>query len=152
GIIVAVAVVRLLRRTAVYRLARAIAVAAFASHFLIVILGFAFLLSAGNLRKGTDLGTAPTRSSFAVAPPVAMLAFTGLETVANLAAETREPGRTLPRSLFVGIGLTVVVSFAIGLVGLSAYPAHPTATGTWVSDLGTRWLNAPLVGIVVALH
>ena len=33
-----------------------------------------------------------------------MLAYTGLETVANLAAETREPGRTLPRSLFVGIG------------------------------------------------
>ena len=46
-----------------------------------------------------------------------MLAYTGLETVANLAAEAREPGRTLPRSLFVGIGAAVVVSFLIAMVG-----------------------------------
>ena len=62
------------------------------------------LFSLDNLAKGTDLGTAPTWSAIAFALPAAMLAFTGLETVANLAAETREPGRTLPRSLFVGIG------------------------------------------------
>ena len=52
-----------------------------------------------------------------------MLAYTGLETVANLAAETREPGRTLPRSLFAGIGLVVAVSVAIGVVGISVFPA-----------------------------
>ena len=33
-----------------------------------------------------------------------MLAYTGLETVANLAEETREPGVTLPRTLFAAIG------------------------------------------------
>ena len=73
-----------------------------------------------------------------------MLAYTGLETVANLAAETREPGRTLPRSLFVGIGAAVVVSFLIALVALSAYPADPE------TQLGTRWLRAPLVGVADA--
>ena len=36
-----------------------------------------------------------------------MLAYTGLETVANLAQEAREPGKTLPRSLFVGLGAAV---------------------------------------------
>ena len=53
-----------------------------------------------------------------------MLAFTGLETVANLAAETREPGKTLPRSLFVGIGARGRSSRSlIGLVAISApYP------------------------------
>ena len=39
-----------------------------------------------------------------------MLAYTGLETVANLAEEAREPGRTLPRSLFSAIGLVVVLT------------------------------------------
>ena len=34
--------------------------------------------------------------------------YTGLETVANLAQEAREPGKTLPRSLFVGLGAVVV--------------------------------------------
>ncbi len=53
------------------------------------------------------------------------------------------PGRTLPRSLFVGIGLVVAVSVAIGLVGISAFPG---GTG-----LGTEWLRAPLMGITAAL-
>ncbi len=153
GIIAGVAGIRLLRRTAVYRLGRAIAAAALVSHVLIILFGFAFLLSTENLSKGLDLGTAPTWGSFAFALPVAMLAYTGLETVANLASEAREPGRTLPRGLFVGIGAVVLVSFLIALVGLSAYPAHvdPSGPGGYASSLGTTWLNAPLVGIVVAL-
>jgi APA family basic amino acid/polyamine antiporter len=81
-----------------------------------------------------------------------MLAYTGLETVANLAAETREPGRTLPRSLFVGIGAAVAVSFLISLVALSAYPVHPDphGPGGYASDLGTVWVRAPLVGLAAA--
>ena len=45
----------------------------------------------GQSGKGTDLGTL-TWSAIAFALPAAMLAFTGLGRVANLAAETREPG------------------------------------------------------------
>ena len=69
----------------------------FVGLLLLIVLGMPLLFSADNLSKGTDLGTAPTWGSIAFAIPVAMLAYTGLETVANLAAETREPGRTLPR-------------------------------------------------------
>ena len=110
------------------------------------------LFSLDNLAKGTDLGTAPTWSAIAFALPAAMLAFTGLETVANLAAETREPGRTLPRSLFVGIGAAVAISFLIAIVAISAYPAHPDPDGPggYASDLGTVWLHAPLVGLAAA--
>ena len=77
-----------------------------------------------------------------------MLAYTGLETVANLAAETREPGKTLPRSLFAGLG---AVGRGLRLdrrsVGLSAYPARERRRPRSATD----WLRAPLVGIVVAL-
>src|SRR4051812_30955437 len=76
-----------------------------------------------------------------------MLAYTGLETVANLAEETRVPGRDLPRSLFSGIGLVVVIYVAIALVALSAFPAKNGTT-----ELGTTWLKSPLLGIVDALH
>src|SRR5207247_8152690 len=108
--------------------------------------------SGDHLGKGLDLGTAPTWSAIAFAIPVAMLAYTGLETVANLAAETREPGKNLPRSLFVGIGAAVALSFLIALVALSAYPAPPDphGPGGWASDLGTVWLRAPLVGLAAA--
>ena len=109
-------------------------------------------VSAQGLGEGIDIGVAPTWSALAFALPVAMLAYTGLETVANLAAETREPGRTLPRSLFAGIGVTVLVSFGIAIVGLSAFPPHPDSSGPggYASDLGTGWLRAPLVGIADA--
>ncbi|HEY7707537.1 MAG TPA: universal stress protein [Gaiellaceae bacterium] len=143
AVVLGIAALRLLRRTSLYRTAILIAAIALASHLLLVVLGFAFLFSAGALTEG-DIGTAPTWQDLAFALPLAMLAYTGLETVANLAAETREPGRTLPRSLFAGIGLVVAVSFAIALVAVSAYPGGV--------GLGTEWLRAPLMAIPAALE
>ena len=140
GVICVMAAVRFVRRPSLYRLAIVIAGITFVGLLLLIVLGMPLLFSVDNLSKGTDLGRRLTWSAIAFAIPVAMLAYTGLETVANLAAETREPGRTLPRSLFVGIGAAVVVSFLIALVALSAYPADPE------TQLGTRWLRAPLVG------
>src|SRR6266581_4633617 len=82
----------------------------------------------------------------ALALPLAMLAYTGLETVANLSEEVRRPGRDLPRSLFGAIGLVVLLYAAIAVVGLSAFPA---AHGT---PLGSTWAKAPLMGIVARLR
>src|SRR5207247_8621027 len=115
----------------------------------LVVLGCQRRLSRAGFASGLDLGTAPTWKSLLFSLSLGMLAFTGLETVANLAAEVREPGKALPRSLFAGIGAVVLVSFAIAAVGLSAYPAHPDPAGPdgWATDLGTTWVRAPLVGL-----
>jgi APA family basic amino acid/polyamine antiporter len=152
AVILVMAAIRFVRRPSLYRLAIAVAVITFAGQLLLIALGLPLLFSTEALSQGTDLGTAPTWEAIAFALPAAMLAYTGLETVANLAADTREPGRTLPRSLFVGIGAAVGISFLIGLVALSAYPAHPDPDGPggWASDLGTVWLRAPLVGVAAA--
>jgi basic amino acid/polyamine antiporter, APA family len=148
-VILGVAGIRLVRRARMYTAAIFIAILAFLSHLLLIGLGFAFLLSAEGFGKGIDLGTAPTWHALVFSLSLAMLAFTGLETVANLAAETREPGKALPRSLFAGIGVVVLVSFAIAAIGLSAYPPHPDPAGPdgWATDLGTTWIRAPLMGI-----
>jgi APA family basic amino acid/polyamine antiporter len=152
AVIVAVAGVRLVRRPGLYGLGIIVAGASLVTLLLLVVLGLPLLFSVDGLSQGTDLGTAPTWSSMAFAIPLALLAFTGLETVANLAAETREPGRTLPRSLFAGIGGAVIVTVLVSLVALSAYPAHPDPSGPggYASDLGTDWLRAPLVGLAMA--
>ena len=112
-----------------------------------MILGLALLFSPDLLTQGTSLGSAPSWSDLAFALPLAMLAYTGLETVANLAEETREPGRTLPRSLFSAIGLVVVLTALIAVVGLSAFPVENGQTA-----LAEEWLKAPLAGIVEALQ
>jgi APA family basic amino acid/polyamine antiporter len=152
AVIAAVAAVRLVHRPGLYGAALIVAATALAAFLVLVVLGLPLLFSTESLGEGTDLGTAPTWSAIAFALPLAMLAFTGLETIANLAAETREPGRTLPRSLFAGIGAAVVTSVIVALVALSAFPGHPDPDGPggYASDLGTEWLHAPLVGVATA--
>jgi basic amino acid/polyamine antiporter, APA family len=139
AVILTVAAVRLVRRPKLYTLAVAIAVVALGAHLVLVVLGLPHL-SFEALDRGTESGVGPSWENIAFALPLAMLAYTGLETVANLAAETREPGRTLPRSLFAGIGAVVVMSVAVAAVGVSAVP-----------DLGTTWRLAPLAGIADAV-
>ena len=139
--------IRLVRRSQLHAGGLAVAGLDLATQLLLVILGLALLFSPDLLTQGTSLGTAPSWSDLAFALPLAMLAYTGLETVANLAEETREPGRTLPRSLFSAIGLVVVLTVLIAVVGLSAFPAENGETA-----LGGEWLRAPLAGIVDALQ
>jgi APA family basic amino acid/polyamine antiporter len=146
GTIAAIAAVRLVHRTRLHRWALIVALVDLATQLLLVFLGFALLFSPDALTRGTSLGHSPSWHSIAFALPLAMLAYTGLETIANLAEETRRPGRDLPRSLFGSIGLVVVLYIAIAIVGLSAFPPeHGTL-------LGSNWLRSPLVGIVVQLR
>ena len=145
-VIAAIAVVRLIHRTRLHRWAIVVALVDLATQLLIVVLGFALLFSPDALTAGTSLGSSPSWHSIAFALPLAMLAYTGLETVANLAEETRRPGRDLPRSLFGAIGLVVVLYVAIAIVALSAFPArHGTL-------LGSNWLRAPLVGVAAEIR
>ena len=146
GVIVAIAAFRLLRNRRLFRFAVVIALVDLATQLLLVILGVALLFSPHALNQGTSLGTNPSWHAIAFALPLAMLAYTGLETVANLSEEVRRPGRDLPRSVFSAIGLVVVLYAAIAAVGVSAFPANP---GT---QLGSTWAKAPLMGIVARLR
>jgi basic amino acid/polyamine antiporter, APA family len=140
-VIAGIGLVRLIHRTRLHSWALAVALVDLVTQVLLVVLGMAVLFSPDALTAGTSLGETPAWHDIAFAIPLAMLAYTGLETVANLAEETRRPGRDLPRSLFGAIGLVVVLYVAIAVVGLSAFPAeHGTL-------LGSNWLRAPLVGI-----
>jgi len=146
AVIAGIAVFRLLRNRRIFRFALVIALVDLATQVLLVVLGLALLFSPHALAQGTSLGTNPTWHSILFALPLAMLAYTGLETVANLSEEVRRPGRDLPRSFFTAIGLVVVLYAAIAVVGLSAFPAkHGT-------QLGSTWARAPLMGIVAQLR
>ena len=145
-VIAGIAAYRLLRNRRLFRFALVIALVDLVTQLLLVVLGFALLFSPDALTKGTSLGTNPSWHSIVFALPLAMLAYTGLETVANLSEEVRRPGRDLPRSLFSAIGLVVLLYAAIAVVALSAFPAE---NGT---ALGGTWVKAPLMGIVARLR
>jgi len=147
GLIVTIVGFRLVRRTQIHTAALVLALLDISVQLLVVALGFAVVFSPDVLTSGFDFATGQGWHDLAFALPLAMLAYTGLETVANLAEETREPGRVLPRSLFSSIGLVVIVTVLIAVVGLSAFPAEDGST-----DLADDWLQAPIVGIVTAFE
>jgi APA family basic amino acid/polyamine antiporter len=143
-IVLVITLLRLVRRPGLYRIAVVVAVVAFFTQLLLIALGFGLLFSFHDLGRAAHPGVAPSWHNLAYALPVAMLAYTGLETVANLAQEAREPGKAIPRSLFGGLGAAVLMSVVIGIVGIAAFPGG--------AQLGHEWLRAPLVGIVEAFE
>ena len=104
------------------------------------MLALALLLSPGDISGGPF----PSAHSLLFALALATLAYTGLETVGNFAAEAREPGTALPKSMFYGLLAAVVTTTLAGIAWLAALPAG--------SLLGEEWVQAPLLGIVDALH
>jgi APA family basic amino acid/polyamine antiporter len=144
-VIAIVAAVRLVRRPSLYGVGIIVPALDLLTQLLLVVLGFMFLFSPHALTQGTHLGTHPTWSAIAFALPLAMLAFTGLETVANLAEEARRPGVDLPRSVFGAIATVVTIYVAIALVAVSAFPGPKT-------ELGTTWIRAPLLGVADRLN
>ncbi len=144
-VIAGIVSVRLTRHSRIHTAALVLAVLDIAVQLLVVVIGFAVVFSPDVLTSGFDFATGQGWHELLFALPLAMLAYTGLETAANLAEETREPGRTLPRSLFSSIGLVVVITVLIAVVGVSAFPSEDGSTG-----LADEWLRAPIVGIVTA--
>jgi APA family basic amino acid/polyamine antiporter len=146
--IVAIGIVRLVRRARLLRQAIVVALLDLVVQSMIVVLGLALVFSPETLADG--LALAPGQEwldDLLFAVPLGFLAYTGLETVSNLAEEVREPGRTLPRSLFSAIGLVVLLTVLVAVVGVTAFPASDGTTA-----LGDEWLEAPLVGIVTAFE
>src|SRR5262245_22638654 len=100
GIIVIVVLV-VLNTVGVQEAARVsitLAIVDFVTQVFLVILGFVLVLSPDVLTSSVHWGVAPTWSNLAIAIPVAMLAYTGVETVSNLAEEARDPTRSVPQA------------------------------------------------------
>ena len=134
------------------KLSISLAVVDFATQVLLVIVGFALVLSPQTLVDNIHWGVAPTWSNLAIAIPVAMLAYTGVETVSNLAEEARDPVRTVPNSYKLVAGAVFAIYFTLPLVALSALPVQEidgkltTLLALPPEDGG--YANDPVLGVV----
>src|SRR5260370_33560725 len=107
----------------------------FATQLLLVGLGFVLIFSPHIISHNIHFGVAPTWSNFALAVPVAMIAYTGIETVSNLAEEARDPVRSVPRAIsWVAIAVFAIY-FTLPWVALSAMPVVKEG-GKFVTRLG----------------
>src|SRR5213593_610103 len=134
-----------------------LAVLDFATQLVLVALGFVLIFSPHILSANIHWGVAPTWSSFALAIPVAMIAYTGIETVSNLAEEARDPLRSIPRAIsWVAIAVFAIY-FTLPWIALSAMPVVKEGTH-FVTQLGQDpphgFKNDPVLGLVenLGLH
>jgi basic amino acid/polyamine antiporter, APA family len=129
----------------------------FATQLILVGLGFFLIFSPHILSTNIHFGTAPTWSSFALAIPVAMIAYTGIETVSNLAEEARDPLRSIPKAIsWVAIAVFAIY-FTLPWIALSAMPVVKQGSH-YVTQLGENpphgFKNDPVLGLVenLGLH
>jgi len=125
-----------------------LAMADLATQVVLVGIGLVLVLSPEVLVDNIHLGVAPSWSDFALGIAVGMIAYTGIETISNMAEEAKDAATTIPRS----VGFTVVAVLGLYLlipvVALSAMPVTVDAAGQYSTALGTEFANDPILGIV----
>src|ERR687887_1056270 len=136
-----------------------LAVIDFATQLLLVVIGFALIFHPHVVFSANlHWGVAPTWRHFLLAIPIAMIAYTGIETVSNLAEEARDPPRDIPRSISWVAGAVFAIYFTLPLIALSALPVEQV-NGDYQTKLGLSpdeggFANDPVLGLVehLGLH
>jgi APA family basic amino acid/polyamine antiporter len=113
----------------------------------LVILGIFLVLNFNRVISNIHLGVAPTWGNFLASISIAMVTYTGIETISNLSEEAKDPGRTVPRATFAVIAAVLFVSAFLPTIGMSVFPVYQTGGG-YTTDLATIWKDDPVAGIV----
>ena len=136
-----------------------LAVIDFSTQLLLVLVGFALIFDPHIVfHANLHFGVAPTWSDFFLAIPIAMIAYTGIETVSNLAEEARDPPRDIPRSITWVAVAVFAIYFTLPLIALSALPVHHVGGGyqTLLGEPPQKhgFANDPVLGLVenLGLH
>ena len=130
------------------RLNLVLAVTDLATQVLLVGVGLVLVLNPSLLVDQVQLGVAPTWSQLVFALSVAMVAYTGIETVSNMAEEAKDPGHDVPKSVNLVLFAVLGVYAGISVVALSALPVTQDAHGHYTTLLGTTFESDPVLGIV----
>jgi APA family basic amino acid/polyamine antiporter len=119
----------------------------FATQLLIMLLGFVLVLNFGTLIDNVRWGEVPEWSDFALGIALAMISYTGIETISNLAEEARNPRRMVPKAMQYVVLAVLVISAGIPAVALSAMPVTEVG-GEYTTELATTYADNPILGIV----
>jgi APA family basic amino acid/polyamine antiporter len=117
----------------------------------LVVVGAAMVLHPNVLLDQVHLGTVPSYSQLIFAISISMLAYTGIETVSNMAEEARDPGEQVPKAVNLVLVAVLAIYAGISVIALSALPVHRTSPGHYATALGTTYADDPVLGIVSAL-
>jgi len=87
-------------------------------------------------------GNWPTFDNLILGIALASIAYTGIETMSQMAEETRQPEKRVPKALIMMIVTVLVIFAGISLVSLSAMTPH---------ELANEWSRDPVAGIAASI-
>ena len=130
-----------------------LAVLDFLTQLLLVLIGVIVVFSPEVLVDNVSLGVAPEWKDFVLAIPIGMLAYTGIETVSNMAEEAKDEATTIPAAINRVRIAVFAIYFTLPAVALSALPVTQTAGGEYQTQLGLTeeeggFAGDPVLGVV----
>jgi len=125
-----------------------LALADFLTQVMLVVVGIVLVLSPDTLVNNVDFGTYPTVGDFLVAIPVGMVAYTGIETISNMAEEARDYGTTIPRGMAGVVAAVIAIYAFLPSVALSAMPVEDGKTLLALSKEEGGFADDPILGVV----
>jgi APA family basic amino acid/polyamine antiporter len=103
----------------------------------LVVIGFILLFNPALLFHRI-FDNWPTTDNLIIGIALATIAYTGIETMSQMAEETKRPETNVPRALVMMIIAVLVIFAGISLVSISAMP---------VGELASQWARDPVAGI-----
>lgn len=130
-----------------------LAVIDFLTQVLLVAAGIVLVLSPGTLVDNVDFGVAPSWGDFLLAIPIGMVAYTGIETISNLAEEAKDEAKTIPAAISRVRMAVFAIYFTLPAVALSALPVYKNDEGDYETKLGIPedeggFAGDPILGVV----
>ncbi|MGZ4342099.1 MAG: amino acid permease [Solirubrobacteraceae bacterium] len=129
-----------------------LAIADLITQCLIIIVGAFLVLNPSLLVHQVHLGTVPSWGHVIFALSLAMLAYTGIETVSNMAEEARDPDTDVPKAVNLILIAVLAVYAGMTVVALSALPVKGHGAHAY-TQLGLTpeqggYQNDPVLGII----
>ena len=129
----------------------------FFTQLLMVVVGAVLLWSPQTLADNVNFGVAPTWTDFLLAIPLGMIAYTGIETISNMAEEAKDEAVTIPKAIARVRIAVYAIYFTLPAVALMALPVTlDAATGDYKTQLGVPeeeggYAGDPILGVVKQL-
>ncbi|MFC1902803.1 APC family permease [Chloroflexota bacterium] len=112
-----------------------------ATQVALVVIGFLLLLNP-TLLIHRIINNWPTTDNLILGIAMASIAYTGIETMSQMAEETKQPEKRVPRALIMMIFTVLVIFAGISLVSLLAMTPQ---------ELASEWARDPVAGIAASL-
>ena len=125
-----------------------IALADLGLQVVVIVVGLVVAFDPSALTAELDLFASPSVNDLVTAAVISTIAFAGIEAASDLAPDLSFEPRDLKRTISVSTILVPLFYAGIAVVALMAVPVKAVPGGTPMTELGTRYAEEPVLGVV----